>query len=77
MTYDWDAVSESTVESVNVYPNPAQGQVTVEGNGLMVITNILGQEVLRQEIEEKATVELPTGMYIVRLNNAISKVVVE
>ena len=77
MTYDWDAVGESNVESVNVYPNPAQGQFTVEGNGLMVITNILGQEVLRQEVEEKATVELPTGMYIVRLNNAVSKVVVE
>ena len=77
MTYDWDAVNETEMESVNVYPNPAQGQFTVEGNGLMVITNILGQEVLRQEVEEKATVELPTGMYIVRLNNAISKVVVE
>lgn len=77
MTYDWDAVNETEVESVNVYPNPAQGQFTVEGTGLMVITNLLGQEVLRQEVEEKATVELPTGMYIVRLNNAISKVVVE
>lgn len=77
MTYDWDAVNETEMESVNVYPNPAQGQFTVEGNGLMVITNILGQEVLRQEVEEKATIELPTGMYIVRLNNAISKVVVE
>lgn len=77
MTYDWDAVSESNVESVNVYPNPAQGQFTVEGTGLMVITNVLGQEVLRQEVEEKATIELPAGMYIVRLNNAVSKVVVE
>ena len=77
MVYDWDAVNETEVESVNVYPNPTQGQFTVEGNGLMVITNLLGQEVLRQEVEEKATVELPSGMYIVRLNNAISKVVVE
>ncbi len=77
MTYDWDAVSETEVESVNVYPNPAQGQITVEGTGLMVITNILGQEVLRQEIEEKATIELPAGMYLVRLNNAVSKVVVK
>ena len=77
MTYDWDAVSESNVESVNVYPNPAQGQITVEGTGLMVVSNVLGQEILSQEIEGKATIELPKGMYIVRLNNAISKVVVE
>ena len=77
MTYDWDAVSESNVESVNLYPNPAQGQITVEGTGLMVVSNVLGQEILSQEIEGKATIELPKGMYIVRLNNAISKVVVE
>ena len=77
MTYDWDAVSESNVESVNVYPNPAQGQITVEGTGLMVVSNVLGQEILSQEIEGKATIELPKGMYIVRLNNAVSKVVVE
>lgn len=77
MTYDWDAISESEVESVNVYPNPAQGQITVEGSGRMVISNVLGQEILSQEIDGKATIELPQGMYIVRLNNAISKVVVE
>ena len=77
MTYDWNAVSESNVESVNLYPNPAQGQITIEGTGLMVVSNVLGQEILSQEIEGKATIELPKGMYIVRLNNAISKVVVE
>lgn len=77
MTYDWDAISESEVESVNVYPNPAQGRFTVEGTGLMVVSNVLGQEILTQEIDGKATIELPKGMYIVRLNNAISKVVVE
>ena len=77
MVYDWDAVVESNVESVNVYPNPAQGQVTVEGTGVLSIVNMLGQTILTQEIEEKATIELPKGMYIVRLNNAVSKLVVE
>ena len=77
MVYDWDAVSETEVERVNVYPNPAQGQVTVEGTGLMVVSNLLGQEVLRQQIDGKATVELPKGIYLVRVNNAMSKVVVE
>ena len=77
MVYDWDAVSETEVERVNVYPNPAQGQVTVEGTGLMVVTNLLGQEVLSQQIDGKATIELPKGIYLVRVNNAMSKVVVE
>ena len=77
MVYDWDAVVESNAESVNLYPNPTQGQVTVEGTGVLSIVNMLGQTILTQEIEEKATIELPKGMYIVRLNNAVSKLVVE
>lgn len=77
MVYDWDAVGESPVESLNVYPNPTQGQITVEGTGLMVVVNLLGQEVLSQQIDGKATIELPKGIYLVRVNNAMSKVVVE
>lgn len=77
MVYDWDAVAESNVESVNLYPNPTQGQVTVEGTGVLSVVNMLGQTVLTQEIEGQATIELTKGMYIVRLNNAISKVIVE
>ena len=77
MVYDWDAVGESSVESLNVYPNPTQGQITVEGTGLMVVVNLLGQEVLSQQIDGKATIELPKGIYLVRVNNAMSKVVVE
>lgn len=77
MTYPYNAVEENKVEDINVYPNPAQDHFTVEGTGKLTITNLLGQEILVREIEGKTTVELPQGMYLVRLNNVVSKVVVE
>ena len=76
-TYSWNAINENNVETVSVYPNPAQGSFTVEGTGKLTITNLLGQEVLVREVESKTVVELPQGMYLVRLNDAVSKVVVE
>jgi hypothetical protein len=77
MTYPYNAVEEVEIEDVNVFPNPAQGYFTVEGTGKLTITNMLGQEILVREAEGKTMVELPQGMYLVRLNNAVSKVVVE
>lgn len=77
MTYPYNAVEEVEIEDVSVYPNPAQGYFTVEGTGKLTITNMLGQEILVREAEGKTMVELPQGMYLVRLNNAVSKVVVE
>lgn len=76
-TYSWNAIDENTVENVNVYPNPAQGSFTVEGTGKLTITNLLGQEMLVREINGKTKVELSQGMYLVRLNDAVSKVVIE
>ena len=76
-TYSWNAIDENNLETVSVYPNPAQGSFSVEGIGKLTITNLLGQEILVREINGKTVVELPQGMYLVRLNDAVSKVVVE
>jgi len=43
----------------------------------MTITNVLGQTVLGREIDGKETVELPRGIYFVRLNGQTRKIVVE
>jgi len=68
---------EEVTEQISVYPNPAKGQFAVEGNGLMHISNVLGQEIMAKEIDGKETVELPKGMYFVQLNGTVRKIVVE
>ena len=60
-----------------VYPNPAKDRFIVEGTGTMTVTNTLGQTILAREIDGKETVELPQGMYFVKLGGVTRKVVVE
>lgn len=74
---DLVGLGENEATMFKVYPNPAKDRFTVEGTGTMTVTNTLGQTVLTQEIDEKATVELPQGMYFVKLGGATRKVVVE
>ena len=62
---------------LTVYPNPAKGAFTVEGTGQMTITNVLGQAVLTRDIDGKETIELPRGIYFVKLNASTRKIVVE
>ena len=71
------SVAESSEQPIQVYPNPAKGRFTVEGSGTMTVTNTFGQTILIQEFDGKATVELPRGMYFVKLGEATRKVVVE
>ena len=70
-------INEQNGETFEIYPNPAKDRFTVEGMGTMTVTNTLGQTVLTQEIDGKASVELPQGMYFVKLGGAMRKVVVE
>ena len=70
-------VNENASINVRVYPNPSKGQFTVEGTGLMRITNLLGQVMMAKEIADRETVALPKGMYFVTLNGSTVKVVVE
>lgn len=77
-----DSVIKSTIgtlaDAVNVYPNPAQGTVTVylsEGynNSNLMIKNILGENVFSTPIFEKNTLinvaSLPRGIYHVVITN--------
>ena len=71
------AVGEQQGKDFRIYPNPAQGRVTVEGSGKMIVTNTLGQTIMTREIDGKTTIELPQGMYFVKMNGTTRKVVVE
>ena len=63
--------------TLTVYPNPAKDRFTIEGTGVITVTNTLGQTVLTQEIDGKTTIELPQGMYFVKLGGATRKIVIE
>lgn len=64
-------------EVLTIYPNPAKDRVTIEGTGTLTVTNTLGQTILTREIDGKTTIELPQGMYFVKLGGATRKIVVE
>lgn len=74
----WAIAEEESVEecgytAMSIYPNPSTGDVTIEGDGIVTITNILGQEVLSKEIMGKETLTLGYGIYFIRLNNRLTK----
>ncbi len=77
LTEDLLATSEKQQNQTKIYPNPSNGAFTVEGTGNLRITNLLGQEILTKEIAGQTTIELPTGVYFLRLNGVVRKVVVE
>jgi len=74
---DLVGIGENETTAFWVYPNPTKDRFTVEGTGMMTVTNTLGQTILAQEIDGKATVELPRGMYFVKLGGMTRKIVVE
>ena len=43
----------------------------------MTVTNVLGQAVLTRDIDGKETIELPRGIYFVKLGGVTRKVVVD
>ena len=68
---------EEDSQAFMVYPNPAQGRFTVEGTGKLMISNMFGQTILNKEIDGKTTIELPQGLYFVKLGGETRKIVVE
>lgn len=74
-TADSDSMDEVFSE-IKVYPNPSKGNVTIEGNGNLTVTNMLGQIVLIKEIIEKETITLDKGIYFVKIGEKTEKVIV-
>ena len=74
-TKSGNGVEENTF--FHIYPNPASGSITLEGTGLLTVSNIVGQTVLTREIEGRTTIELPQGLYFVKMGEMVRKVVVE
>lgn len=70
-------VEDNEISNISIYPNPSNdGVVTLRGEGIAEIFNILGQKVKEVEIMEETKVSLPSGLYFVRAGSATQKVVV-
>ena len=72
-----DQLEEIQTNAFKVYPNPAKDYIIVEGTGVMTLTNALGQTILTKEIKGKEKMELPQGLYFVKMGNETRKIVVE
>ena len=73
------STTETLELPMSVYPNPAKSSFTVEGSGLLTVTNILGQKIMEKPIENQFVVTLPEGLYLLKLtsgNTSITRKVV-
>lgn len=70
-------VDDNVVNNVSIYPNPSNdGFITIKGEGIAKIFNILGQEIKSVEVNEGTKIFLNSGMYIIQMGNLTKKVVV-
>ena len=61
---------------IGIYPNPSNGNITIEGSGTLKITDFTGQAILIKEIVEKEVVTLKKGLYFVSIDNKTQKIIV-
>ena len=71
LNFNSTSINSITSEKIGVYPNPSSGNVTIDGaKGTMKIFNELSQQVFEKEnISEKETINLSTGVYFVKFEN--------
>ena len=75
LTYNNDChganVTEIEANNIRLYPNPTDGIVNVEGDGMMTISvmNMLGQKIMETEATDSATIDLngcESGIYLIK-----------
>lgn len=75
-----DGTEENTL-SFAIYPNPAQRQITLVGEGWICISNIMGQLVHSQQLHGTFTISLERGIYIASftdgMKNYSEKIVIQ
>ena len=77
LTYDnncEESVAEVSASNASIYPNPTSGILNIEGNGQMSISvmNMLGQEIMKINATDKATIDLngcESGIYMIQIKS--------
>ena len=78
VTAGYESIGEYNITTMSIYPNPSTGMLTIEGTGLVTITNTLGQVVLRKEITDKECITLDKGVYFIKKDNGpAQKIIIE
>lgn len=78
VSIDDELLSVSEInQTLKLFPNPSNGQFTIEGDGHAVIFNTFGQKVKEVEVNGKQELNLEKGIYLVRLNESAMKIVVK
>ena len=82
-----DAIDENNSSTINVYPNPTSGEITLEGEGInhVRIVNASGQTVYNAKVEdEQIRIDLSNvakGIYMMHIEanggHAVRKIVIE
>lgn len=70
----------SVKNNFKVYPNPANASITVEGDGPLTIMDLTGRVNYETSIEGKTIIDvsfLPNGIYFVKLNNDVLRLLKE
>jgi hypothetical protein len=72
-----DCVAEEPVGELEVFPNPTDGDFLLNKNGHLVIISTLGTLVYEGDYEAgtKIGANLPSGIYVVRLEGEVAKLV--
>ena len=77
----YDGLTDTPTTLLSVYPNPSNGAAVIEGTGKLIVINALGQQMLNRDIDKQTTLNLPVGLYFIRLENkegvSVNKLVVK
>ncbi|MDB5256203.1 MAG: hypothetical protein JWM14_898 [Chitinophagaceae bacterium] len=82
-----EAEQPAVIEALTVYPNPAQGQITIENNKTgqvhpyLQIVSMIGEVWYQEELmTQKTTVDVstfPSGLYLVKIGEATQKLIIQ
>ena len=70
-------VSGALIETIQLYPNPTNGMVNISTSSidqLIQVSNVVGEIVKETNNTEIDLSELPSGMYFIKVNNQLLKV---